>query len=115
MKNNLAAAHFHEAWKPLPHVPPDNFTHALLFRLRLFFDLEVLTVYHDLKKAFKETAGRVLEVGCGLQPYRHLLPQTIHMLQDFGMEQKVEYPIFKREIGPVIINRVLCPVGEMNV
>jgi SAM-dependent methyltransferase len=84
MKNNLATAHFHEAWKPLPHVPPDNFTHALLFRLRLFFDLEVRTVYHDLKKAFKETAGRVLEVGCGLQPYRHLLPhQTEYYALDW--------------------------------
>ena len=59
----------------MPHVPPDNFTHALLFRLRLFFDLEVGTVYRDLKKALKEAAGKVLEVGCGLQPYRHLLPR----------------------------------------
>jgi SAM-dependent methyltransferase len=73
MKDNQAPYSFHEEWKPLPHVPPDNFTHAFLFRMRLFFDLEVRTVYHDLKKAFKETAGKVLEVGCGLQPYRHLL------------------------------------------
>lgn len=36
--------------------------------------MEVCTVYRDLKKAFKETSGKVLEVGCGLQPYRHLLP-----------------------------------------
>jgi SAM-dependent methyltransferase len=62
-----------EEWKPLPHVPPGNFKNTLLFHLRLFFDFEVRTVYLDLKKAFKETAGKVLEIGCGLQPYRHLL------------------------------------------
>ena len=57
----------------MPHYPPDSVAHALLFRMRLFFDLEVCTVYRDLRKAFKETAGKVLEIGCGLQPYRHLL------------------------------------------
>jgi len=74
MKDNHSSRNSPEAWKPLPHVPPDNFRHALLFRLRLLFDLEVRTTYHDLKKAFKNTAGKVLEIGCGLQPYRHLLP-----------------------------------------
>ena len=75
MQNNQAPDHFHEAWKPLPHVPPDSMTHAFLFRMRLFFDLEVSTVYRDLKRALKEAAGKVLEIGCGLQPYRHLLPR----------------------------------------
>jgi SAM-dependent methyltransferase len=56
----------------------------LLFRLRLFFDFEVHTVYRDLKKALKETAGKVLEIGCGLQPYRHLLlPQTEYHALDW--------------------------------
>ncbi len=54
--------------------PSGRWIHAFWFRLRLFLDLEVCTVYRDLKKAFKDTAGKVLEVGCGLQPYRHLLP-----------------------------------------
>jgi SAM-dependent methyltransferase len=75
MKNRRTPDNFAEAWRPLPHVPPDHFIHAFLFRMRLFFDLEVGTVYRDLKKAFKETAGKVLEIGCGLQPYRHLLPE----------------------------------------
>jgi SAM-dependent methyltransferase len=73
MKDHPAPNNSSEEWRPLPHVPPDNVIHALLFRLRLFFDPEVRTIYHDLKKAFKETSGRILEVGCGLQPYRHLL------------------------------------------
>lgn len=62
-----------EAWRPLPHLPPDTFARALLFRVRLFFDPEVRTIHRDLKKALKEASGKVLEIGCGLQPYRHLL------------------------------------------
>jgi SAM-dependent methyltransferase len=74
MKDNRASENFHEEWKPLPHVPPGSFKDTLLFHLRLFLDLEVSTVYRDLKRAFKGTTGKVLEIGCGLQPYRHLLP-----------------------------------------
>ena len=73
----------------MPHVPPDTFTHAVLFRMRLFFDFEVCTVYRDLRKAFKETAGKVLEIGCGLQPYRHLLPRQTeyHALEWEGVNE----------------------------
>jgi SAM-dependent methyltransferase len=74
MPDSQAPDRFHEAWKPLPHVPPDSVAHVFLFRMRLFFDPEVGTVYRDLKRAFKGTVGNVLDVGCGLQPYRHLLP-----------------------------------------
>lgn len=74
MKDHQTPHNLREAWRPLPHVPPDHFIHAFLFRMRLLFDPAVRTIYRDLKEAFKETSGKVLEVGCGLQPYRHLLP-----------------------------------------
>jgi SAM-dependent methyltransferase len=74
MKDHQTNHNSGEAWRPLPHVPPDRWLHAFLFRMRLVFDLETRTVYRDLKKTLRETAGKVLEVGCGLQPYRHLLP-----------------------------------------
>ena len=66
-----------EAWQPLPHVPPDSFKNKILFCLRLFFDLEVLTTYRDLKKFLKGSRNNVLEVGCGLKPYRHLVPPGV--------------------------------------
>jgi SAM-dependent methyltransferase len=74
MQDNRAPDRFQEEWKPLPHYPPDSFLHAWLFHLRLVFDLEVCTVYRDLRKELQEAAGKILEIGCGLQPYRHLLP-----------------------------------------
>jgi len=74
MNDYPAPGGFTERWKPLPHCPPDTAAHAVQFHLRRFFDHEVGTVYRDLRRALRETSGTVLEIGCGLMPYRHLLP-----------------------------------------
>jgi len=66
-----------EAWQPLPHVPPDSFKNKILFCARLFLDLEVLTTYKDVKNFLKGTRNNVIEVGCGLKPYRHLVPPGV--------------------------------------
>ncbi len=63
-----------EAWQPLPNVAPDTHKNRVLFGLRLFFDLEVATTYWDVKEFLSRTKKNVLEVGCGLKPYRHLVP-----------------------------------------
>ncbi|MCX5713195.1 MAG: class I SAM-dependent methyltransferase [Candidatus Omnitrophica bacterium] len=74
MKNNPGDKP-QEAWQPLPNVAPDNLKNRTLFYLRLFLDLEVFTTYWDVRKAAKRFKGNVLEIGCGLQPYRHLMPE----------------------------------------
>lgn len=88
MKDNCKSYRTVESWKPLPHVAPGNLKNSLLFHLRLFFDFEVCTVYRDLKKALNKTAGKVLEIGSGLQPYRHLLPRQAeyHALEWVGSD-----------------------------
>jgi SAM-dependent methyltransferase len=93
MQDKRAPDSFREEWKPLPHCPPDNATHALLFRMRLLFDLEVCTIYRDLKRVLGEAAGKVLEIGCGLQPYRHLLSSQAeyHALEWEGSDVHFAY------------------------
>ena len=66
-----------ETWQPLPHVPPDSFKNLVLFSMRIFFDFEVSTTYRDVKKFLKRTHNNILEVGCGLKPYRHLVPPDV--------------------------------------
>lgn len=66
-----------EANEPLPHISPQGFVNTVLFNLRLFFDLQVCTVYGDIKKFLKNAGDPILEVGCGLQPYRHLIPKDV--------------------------------------
>ncbi|OGW75841.1 MAG: hypothetical protein A2Z72_04225 [Omnitrophica bacterium RBG_13_46_9] len=64
---------FHEVWPPIQHVAPDSLKNKILFKLRLFFDLQVFTIYCDIKRELKYIKNDVLEIGCGLQPYRHLI------------------------------------------
>ena len=77
MKNNHPKEKKLEFWQPLPHVPPNTLRNKALFLTRLFFDFEVLTTYRDVKRFLKGITTTVLEVGCGLQPYRHLVPSKV--------------------------------------
>jgi SAM-dependent methyltransferase len=61
----------------LPHVAPGGFKNSILFYLRLFFDISVLTTYRDIRKYLQTTKNNVLEVGSGLKPYRNLVPKDV--------------------------------------
>jgi len=66
-----------ETWQPLPHVAPIGFKNSLLFYIRLLCDFWVSAVYKDVKEFLKNTDNSVLEVGCGLKPYKHLVPKNV--------------------------------------
>ncbi len=58
-----------ESWKPLAC--------ADVTPLRRFFDLQAGTIWSDLAAELRTCAGlTVLDVGCGAQPYRPLLPTS---------------------------------------
>lgn len=56
-----------EGWRPVPctDVSP----------LRRFFDLQAGSIWNDLADALREVRGTLVDVGCGAQPYRRLLPR----------------------------------------
>lgn len=58
-----------EAWRPVPcsDISP----------VRRFFDLQAGTVWNDLASALRRVRGTVVDVGCGAQPYRRLLPKDV--------------------------------------
>ena len=62
-----------EQFQPPPHIGPDTSMGLLLFRLRLLIDFQVRTVYRDVKAFLKDCHGKLLDVGCGICPYRHLV------------------------------------------
>jgi len=59
--------------------PPGN---TIIGKLRFFMwtvlDMQVASVLRHLCPWLKERNGTLLEVGCGAQPYRHLVPATCH-------------------------------------
>lgn len=64
-----------ERFQPLKNLPPGaTLTGRLRSLARRVLDLQVHSVLTCLTPWIKARQGRVLEVGCGAQPYRHLLP-----------------------------------------
>ena len=57
---------------------------AIIQALQLFADLQVCTVRRDVKAWLAQRRGSLLEVGCGDQPYRALVPKECDYL---GIDQ----------------------------
>jgi ubiquinone/menaquinone biosynthesis C-methylase UbiE len=62
-----------ESFRPVSHTPPVGFSGRLKFHGRMLLDLQILTIYRDLKAMMPSITGNVLDVGCGQSPYKHLL------------------------------------------
>jgi SAM-dependent methyltransferase len=66
-----------EGFRPPANNPPGTtFTGKALFFMRSILDMQMGSVYLHLRPWLKERNGTLLEVGCGAQPYRHLLPAS---------------------------------------
>ena len=57
--------------EPLPHTPG-----KFAFFLRSIFDFQVITVKRHLKKCRINKGDKVLDVGAGLSPYKHLILES---------------------------------------
>jgi ubiquinone/menaquinone biosynthesis C-methylase UbiE len=73
-----------ERFRPVANTRPDCFWGRVRFFGRMVLDLQVLTVYRDLKRELPFMSGKILDVGCGDSPYRHLLVPNI--TQYVGMD-----------------------------
>jgi SAM-dependent methyltransferase len=61
-----------EGLQPFRHSAPDTLLNKLKFEARLLTDFQVRTVYRALRKVVPGLRGKVIDVGCGESPYRHL-------------------------------------------
>lgn len=62
-----------ERWRP-PHLaPPTTAVGRLGFAVRKFLDLQFGSIWRDVAAELGRPHGRVLDVGCGAQPFRALL------------------------------------------
>jgi SAM-dependent methyltransferase len=58
-----------ENWRPLPCVR--------IGLIRRFFDLQTGSIWKDVAASVRSRRGTLLDVGCGAQPYRKLLPADV--------------------------------------
>lgn len=71
----MAEADIIETFKPVPVDPGSGRLALLKFALRSWVDLQLLTCIRFIKAHRGLLTGRVLDVGCGQMPFRHLLPE----------------------------------------
>jgi SAM-dependent methyltransferase len=72
-----------EHWRPVPC--------AELSPARRFFDLQAGSVWSDLRSVLPKLAGTVVDVGCGAQPYRSLLPPGVTYVGIDTVEAKTAF------------------------
>ncbi len=73
-----------EGFRPVNHTPPTSFTGKIKFYGRMFLDLQIFTIYRDVKREIPHYTGDVLDIGCGQSPYRFLLSSK--NTQYFGID-----------------------------
>ena len=65
----------YEAFSPVSNNPPgDTIFGKLRFFIRTILDMQMASVHRHLRPWLVGRSGTVLEVGCGAQPYRYLVP-----------------------------------------
>jgi ubiquinone/menaquinone biosynthesis C-methylase UbiE len=72
-----------EKFKPRSNTPQDSAIGKIKFYIRIILDLQLLTIYRDIKKEIPHYEGNVLDVGCGSSPYRFLLNPAVNY---FGID-----------------------------
>jgi SAM-dependent methyltransferase len=66
-----------EKWKPPVLEAPHTTLQRFAFGVRRYFDLQAGSVWNDVADLVSEASGKVVDVGCGGQPYRSLLPASV--------------------------------------
>jgi len=80
-----------EGFQPRAHWAPDTPLRRLLFTLRLAADLQTNTIYRDLRRELAGFSGRLLDVGCGNSPFRHLLDPARTQYQGIDVEAAASF------------------------
>lgn len=66
-----------ESFRPVRNSPPTTAFGKVMFYGRMLLDLQVLTVFRDLRQDLPRFRGKVLDVGSGESPYRFLLDDRV--------------------------------------
>jgi SAM-dependent methyltransferase len=69
-----------EHWKPPSYAAANGARAALRARALRFLDLQAGTIWEDLAQELPLVAGTVVDVGCGVQPYRQLFNERVRYL-----------------------------------
>ena len=66
-----------EAWRPPLFTSASGVKGRCIAALRRFLDLQAASIWNDLAVLLPTCRGSLLDVGCGAQPYRPLVPNDV--------------------------------------
>lgn len=97
-----------ETWRPPLFTASQSWLGRCIAGLRRFLDLQAASIWNDLAVLLPTCRGSLLDVGCGAQPYRKLIPgdvtysgiDTADAQQHFGY-QIADTTYFTGEAWPV--------------
>jgi SAM-dependent methyltransferase len=69
-----------DSWRPPLLTSPRTPLARLGARLRRYFDLQAGSIWDDVAAVARGVSGKVVDVGCGAQPYRCLFPPTVEYI-----------------------------------
>jgi SAM-dependent methyltransferase len=69
-----------EHWQPPPFARLDGPTSRAITGVRRLFDVQASSIWNDLAGELKAVRGTLLDVGCGAQPYRTLVPADVEYI-----------------------------------
>lgn len=79
-KSRLLSEGLQEHWRPPPLADRSGLCGQLSCALRRFLDVQNGSIWSDLAKLLPGVHGCVVDVGCGAQPYRGLLPADVRYI-----------------------------------
>jgi SAM-dependent methyltransferase len=62
-----------EQFQPISNTPPQGLAGKIKFYGRMLLDLQILTIFKDVRRQLPGYRGNVLDIGCGQSPYKFLL------------------------------------------
>jgi SAM-dependent methyltransferase len=66
-----------ETWRPPIFTPPTTRQAVAAAAVRRFFDLQAGSAWSDLREELATVEGTLVDVGCGAQPFRGLVPPGV--------------------------------------
>lgn len=80
-----------EGFQPRAHWAPTTPLRRVLFLLRLTVDLQTYSIHRDLRRELAGFSGRLLDVGCGNSPFRHLLDPATTQYQGVDVAAAADF------------------------
>ncbi len=87
-----------EGFKPIKNEPPATVIKKIKFYGRMILDLQILTIYTDIKKEFPYYKGKVLDIGCGQSPYKYLLNKMETEYKGIDVAEASDFDYINKDI-----------------